>query len=74
MRRNWLDANSFQNNARGAEKDGHSLDQYGTPAANGPVYIPKIYDGHNRTFFMAINYERYIEDSPQPLILLCASA
>lgn len=67
MRRNWLDANSFQNNARGAEKDGHSLDQYGL-LVNGPVYLPKIYDGHNKTFFMA-NYERYLEDSPQPLIL-----
>src|SRR5258708_4568752 len=60
LRRNWLDANSFQNNARGAPKDGHSLDQYGA-LVNGPV-IP------NRTFYM-VNYERYNEKSPQPLVL-----
>jgi hypothetical protein len=67
MRRNWLDANSFQNNARGAPRDGHSLDQYGA-LVTGPVAIPKIYNGRNRTFYM-VNYERYSEDSPQPLIL-----
>jgi len=36
LRRNFLDANSFQNNARGAAKDGHSLDQYGA-LVSGPV-------------------------------------
>ena len=60
MRRNWLDANSFQNNARGAPKDGHSLDQYGA-LVDGPII-------RNRTFFM-VNYERYHENSPQPLVL-----
>src|SRR5207302_6183083 len=55
MRRNWLDANSFQNNARGAPKDGHYLDQYGTQW-DGPVYLPKIYNGKNNTFFL-FNYE-----------------
>ena len=67
MRRNWLDANSFQNNARGAAKDGHSLDQYGV-LLSGPVVLPKIYNGKNRTFYMA-NLEEYREDSPQPLVL-----
>ncbi len=28
----------------------------------GPVYIPKIYDGHNKTFFFW-NYEEYIESN-----------
>jgi len=67
MRRNWLDANSFQNNARGAAKDGHSLNQYGV-LLSGPVVLPKIYNGKNRTFYMA-NLEEYREDSPQPLVL-----
>jgi hypothetical protein len=66
-RRNWLDANSFQNNARGADKDGHSLDQYGA-LVSGPVVLPKIYNGRNRTFYMT-NFERYVENSPQPLVL-----
>jgi len=67
MRRNWLDTNSFQNNARGAPKDGHYLDQYGVQL-DGPVYIPKLYNGKNRTFFL-FNYEGYREGSPQPLVL-----
>jgi len=77
-RRSFLDANSFQNKARclsfdaaghcqGAPKDGHYLDQYGVQAA-GPVYIPKVYNGRNKTFFL-VNYERYREGSPQPLVL-----
>lgn len=67
LRRNSLDANSFQNNARGAIKDGHKLDQYGG-LISGPVVLPKIYNGKNRTFYMT-NYERYSEASPQPLVL-----
>src|SRR6266536_4820812 len=77
-RRSGWDANSFQNNARcitvdaqgnchGAPKEGHWLDQYGVQL-DGPVYIPKIYNGRNKTFFL-FNYERYREGTPQPLIL-----
>jgi hypothetical protein len=71
-RRNELDANSFQNNARGAPRDGHYLDQYGV-LLDGPVYFPKIYDGRNKTFFL-FNYEGYREGSPQPLILSVPTA
>ena len=67
MRRNDLDANSFQNNAQGAPKGGHYLDQYGGEI-DGPIRLPKIYNGSNRTFFM-FNYEGYREGSPQPLVL-----
>ncbi|MBI4905635.1 MAG: TonB-dependent receptor [Acidobacteria bacterium] len=66
-RRNAFDANSFQNNARGSKKDGHFLDQYGIQL-DGPVYIPKLYNGRNRTFFL-FNYEGYHEGTPQPLVL-----
>jgi len=77
-RRNAWDANSFQNNSRcvtvdakgkchGAPKDGHYLDQYGVQL-DGPVYIPKLYNGRNKTFFL-FNYERYREGTPQPLVL-----
>jgi hypothetical protein len=67
MRRNALDANSFQNNAQGAPKDGHYLDQYGGEV-DGPLYFPKIYDGRNKTFFL-FTLERYREATPQPLVL-----
>ncbi|MBI2690220.1 MAG: TonB-dependent receptor [Acidobacteria bacterium] len=76
-RRSAWDANSFQNNARcvsfvngrcnGAPKDGHYLDQYGIQV-DGPVLIPKLYNGRNKTFFL-LNGENYREGSPQPLIL-----
>ncbi len=66
-RRNQWDANSFQNNARGVPKVAHFLDQYGG-AIGGPVYIPKLYDGRNKSFFF-VNYEGYREGTPTPLFL-----
>lgn len=66
-RRNGWDANSFQNNARGAPRDGHYLDQYGVQL-DGPLILPRLYHGRNRTFFL-FNYEGYREGTPQPLIL-----
>ncbi len=66
-RRNAWDANSFQNNAGGAARSGHYLDQYGIQAG-GPVYLPKVYDGRDKSFFM-VNYEGYREGTPGPLTL-----
>lgn len=65
MRRRWLDANSFQNNARRVERANHYLDQYGG-LLSGPVMIPKVWNGRNRTFFM-VNYEGYREGTPNPI-------
>ena len=50
-RRKWLDANSFLLNARSTPKVNHYLDQYGFEI-DGPVKIPGIYNGTNKTFFM----------------------
>src|ERR1051326_2022085 len=66
-RRNPWDANSFQNNARGIPKSDHFLDQYGA-AVGGPIIFPKLYNGHNRSFFF-VNYEGYREGTPTPLNL-----
>lgn len=66
-RRKAWDANSFQNNASGAPKGEHYLDQYGGQLA-GPVYIPKVYDGRNKTFFL-FTYEKYRENTPRPYTL-----
>jgi len=63
-RRKGWDANSFQNNAVGAPKGDHYLDQFGGQLA-GPVYIPKVYDGRNKTFFL-FAYEKYYENTPRP--------
>jgi hypothetical protein len=66
-RRKAWDANSFQNNAVGAPKGEHYLDQYGGQLA-GPLYLPKIYDGRNKTFFL-FAYEKYRENTPRPYTL-----
>jgi len=65
-RKRW-DANSFQNNAQGLPKDAHYLDQFGWEV-DGPFYIPKLYDGRNKSFFL-FNYEGYREGTPRPQLL-----
>ncbi|HYI95123.1 MAG TPA: carboxypeptidase regulatory-like domain-containing protein [Bryobacteraceae bacterium] len=50
-----LRANSFTNNARGLKRPPFKLNNYGF-SVGGPVYIPKLYSGRNRTFFFA-SYE-----------------
>jgi hypothetical protein len=51
-----LRANSFTNNALNRKRPPYKSNNYGG-AVGGPVYIPKIYNGKNRTFFFT-NYER----------------
>jgi hypothetical protein len=64
LRRKWLDSNEdlFIRNNR--EKPDHALDQYGFQI-DGPVRIPGLYDGRDKTFFM-FNYEGYKEQTPNP--------
>jgi len=45
-----LRANSFGNNAIGRPRPPSKLFNWGY-AVNGPIYIPKVYDGRNKTFF-----------------------
>jgi hypothetical protein len=66
-RRTGFDTNSFQNNAIGQPKTNHLQDQYGGQAA-GPVWIPKLYNGRDKTFFM-VAFERYREIQPNPFTL-----
>jgi len=61
-RRKWLDANSFLLNARQTPKVDHYLDQYGFEV-DGPIKIPGLYDGSNKTFFMFTG-EKYREGTP----------
>ena len=50
MRNDKLDANNFFNVGRA--RPPFQQNQFGG-AVGGPVYIPKLYDGRNRTFFFA---------------------
>lgn len=69
LRRTPLDANTFQNNAKGAPKAEHYLDQYGWQLS-GPVIIPKYLprDGRVRLFYLG-SFENYREGTPSPLTL-----
>ncbi len=55
LRNNALDANNFFNNLTGAKKNKLRQNQPGF-VVGGPVYIPKLWDGRNRTFWL-VNYE-----------------
>src|SRR3954470_17213193 len=65
-RRKWLDANSFLLNAASKPKVDHYLDQYGF-SVDGPVQIPGLYHGRNKTFFLFTG-EKYREGTPNPLV------
>jgi hypothetical protein len=65
-RRKWLDSNSFLNNSRNQAKSDHYLDQYGF-SVDGPVRIPGLYNGRNKTFFLFAG-EKYREGTPNPLL------
>ncbi len=67
LRREQLDAADYRLKARNQPKALHYLDQYGF-LLHGPIYVPKIYNGKDKSFFM-FNYEGYREGVPQPLTL-----
>jgi hypothetical protein len=55
LRNNVLDANNFFSNASGTPRQPYKQNQFGF-TLGGPIVIPKIYNGHNRTFFF-VDYE-----------------
>jgi hypothetical protein len=50
-----LNANNFFNNVRGIHRPPDRRNQYGAKLS-GPVRIPRLYNGHDRTFFF-FNYD-----------------
>ena len=75
-RRTFLDANTWQNNWLLSQPQNkgnpryaraqHKLDQYGAEL-DGPVVVPKIYDGRNKSFFL-MQYENWNEVVPNSLV------
>lgn len=58
VRNDKFDAANYFFNATGQEKPVLRYNQYGG-AVGGPVYLPKVYDGRNRTFFFfTLEYTR----------------
>jgi len=73
LRRTWLDADWWNNDALKVlnpqnvasgiyNTQQHKLDQYGTEL-DGPLVIPKIYNGRDKTFFLA-QVENWNENEP----------
>ena len=59
-----LTANNFFANRVGSERPPRQYYRYGGQV-NGPVYIPKIFNGQNRTFFM-FSYEKQLDERAEP--------
>jgi hypothetical protein len=57
LRNKELNANTFFNNAAGTPRGAFTQNQFGFNVG-GPVYIPKILDGRNKTFFF-VDYEGF---------------
>ncbi len=57
LRNKELNANTFFNNLNGTPRPAFTQNQFGVNLG-GPVYIPKLYDGRNKTFFF-LNYEGF---------------
>jgi hypothetical protein len=53
----WLNANTWQNNRIGRPRSKFHRNDYGGNVG-GPVLLPKIYDGRNKTYFF-LSYEGY---------------
>ena len=82
-RRTWLDANTWQNDSivankinSGTPRNSPDLAQYETPTmkwdqygavVSGPVYVPKLYNGKNRSFFV-LGYENWHELEPNTIV------
>lgn len=62
FRNEKLNANSFFNNLRGQARQSDRYNQFGGKFG-GPVIVPKLYNGRDRTFFF-FNYEGLRRQSP----------
>lgn len=64
FRNDVLNANTFESNLAGAKKSAFRWNQPGLEI-DGPVYLPKIYDGRDKTFFM-YSWEAIRSSIPYP--------
>ncbi len=61
LRNKVLDANSWLNNLQGSARPPDTQNDFGA-IISGPVYLPWLYNGRNKSFFM-FNYEGFRYDS-----------
>ncbi len=72
LRNSTLDANSFYNNRSGLPLTSFKRNQFGA-TVGGPVRIPRLYNGRNRTFFFA-DYEGLRQGSSTSILNTVPSA
>ena len=60
----YLDANTFDRNSAKQPRSNNQVNQTGL-VMDGPVVLPKLYNGRNKTFFM-FSFERYATHTPIP--------
>jgi hypothetical protein len=65
LRNDKLNANAFETNAAGLPRNSFKWNQPGL-VFHGPVFIPKLYNGKNKTFFM-FSWEKIKSAIPLPL-------
>lgn len=65
VRNTIFNANRWENNAGAVARTPYHWSEPGVEF-DGPLWIPHVYDGHNRTFFM-FSWERIQDSVPQPL-------
>jgi hypothetical protein len=61
-----LNANGWTNNSFSVPRTPYQNNQYGF-SIGGPVYVPKVYNGRNRTFFF-VNFEEVSQRSPNNFV------
>jgi hypothetical protein len=62
LRNSYLDANTFFSDRAGVALPSLKRNQFGF-SLGGPVYLPKLYHGRDKTFFF-VDYEGLRQDSP----------
>jgi hypothetical protein len=72
LRNKDLNANTFFNNRSGIGRPPFTQNQFGGNAG-GPVYIPGLYDGRNKTFWF-FNYEGFRQRQGQAFLLTVPTA
>lgn len=73
LRNDKLDANDWFSNSRGQARLPLRQNQFGG-TVGGPVWLPKLYDGHNRTFFfVSSESQRLVQPQASPVNVLVPS-
>jgi hypothetical protein len=63
LKNDKLNSNGWNNNRNGVPRGPVRHDEFGF-SVSGPVYIPRVYNGRNKTFFF-FNWEKVVDHAPR---------